>query len=58
VKIIKTPSIKYVVIFYEQNEFVKDFYTDKHNVLYHKLSPANMKPAEKKKYSSAFIYSR
>jgi len=57
-KVIKTPSIKYVVIFYEQDENVMDFYTDKHNVLYHKLSPANMKPAEKKKYSGAFIYSR
>jgi len=57
-KVIKTPSIKYVVVFYEKNENVMDFYTDKHKVLYHKLSPANMKPAEKKVYESAYIYSR
>jgi len=57
-KIIKTPSKQYLVIFFENNEVPKDFYTDKHKVVYRKLSPANMKPAERKVYSSAFIYSR
>ncbi len=57
-KVIKTPSIKHLVIFYSKNETPKDFYTDKHKVVYHKLSPANMKPSEKKIYSEAFIYSR
>ena len=57
-KVIKTPSLKYVVIFYEKNETPMPFYTDKHKVVYHQLSPANMKPAERKIYESAFIYSR
>lgn len=56
-KVIKTPSLKYVVIFYNENEIHEDFYTNKHGVVFHKISPANMKPAEKKIYHSAFIYS-
>jgi len=56
--VIQTPSLQYIVIFYKNNEAPKEFYTDKHKIVYRKISPANMKPAERKIYSSAFIYSR
>jgi hypothetical protein len=57
-KVVRTPSIKHLVIFYEKNEDILNFYEDKNKVIYHKLSPANMKPSEKEAFSSAFIYSR
>lgn len=56
-KIIKTPTTKYIVIFYETGEEVQQFYTNSKGVTFHKISPANMRQSERDKYSSAFIYS-
>jgi len=57
-KIINTPTPKYIVIFYTSGEEIQDFYTDNKGVTYHKISPANMRQSERDKYSSGFIYSR
>ena len=57
-KVIKTPTLKFLVIFFDKNEGAPDFYTNPDGVTYHKISPANMRPSEKEKFSKAFIYSR
>jgi len=57
-KVISTPSLKYIVIFYLEGEVQEDFHTDKKGVVYHKLTPTHLKPSEKRLYSSAIIYSR
>jgi len=57
-KVIKTPTPKYLLIFYEKHDEVLNFYTNKDKVTYHKISAANMKGSEREKYDSAFIYGR
>lgn len=57
-KVIKTPIPQYKIIFYENGDQVLDFYEDDKGIMLRKIMPANMKPSEKERFVSAWVYSR